>query len=164
MNRLLKQIFGDPNVRREAKRAFLDCREYGMTKENSRQEVGKDFKQLLVWHMRTWNGKCDTGKAHNRERIAEIERFQRCFAHPMFRRRMLSIIDELLVSANKAVGMGIVTRGNAYHGKTMVSPNDLDEMKPFTRAYDNMIKFRDYVCDYPLLWLCVFVFRLWHLD
>lgn len=148
-----------------AKQAFLDCREYGMTRENSRQDVGRDLKQLLVWHMRQWNGKHDTGVAHNRERYAEIERFQRIFAYPITRQRMINCLTELLNEGDKAAAMGLVTHGNAINvgGKIVRNPDDLDETKPFQRAYANITLLRQYVSRYPLLWLCVFVFRLWRL-
>lgn len=148
--------------REKALRMFLDCREYGINPQTCSPEVGRELIQLLVWRMRCWNGKYQTGERHNSERVNEIRRLQKGLGRPIFRRRFIRTLDELLEGYNKAVSLGLISKGNAvsYGGGQFMTEDGLDESVPAQRAFEYVKVLRAEAKKHPFVWFYCFVLRL----
>lgn len=127
-----------------AKRLFRECRVYGDNPEGNHHDL---YTHLLVWHMRcVFNPKHLSGKARDDERSAEIERFQKGLAHPKSLHHFISLIDELLASADKCIEMGMV-----YSNKNPLTQTGVNEFSPLQRAIHNMQLTRTLALMHPFI-------------
>lgn len=137
-----------------AKRMFLDTRYYGkyrMDRDNG-TEYGKDLKQLLMAHMRSFVPNAPCGEQREKERDKERNRLINAITKPWSRWQFSRAIDELLTHADYSYSLGIVTRGNpAYAHMKELPKGELDEVELFNRAYTYCRQMQYAAQKYPWL-------------